>query len=121
MPPIARKTVRKRKRIAGLAAPAMAMLAAATIAAPAAAQPSQPYYGPHMWEGAGWMFFGPLTMILFIAAIVALVVLLVRWMVGSGGAAHASTSRPLDILKERFARGEINKDEYEERRRVLGV
>jgi len=30
------------------------------------------------------------------------------------------TRTPLDILKERFARGEIDKAEFEDRRRVLG-
>jgi putative membrane protein len=30
------------------------------------------------------------------------------------------TRTPLDILKERFARGEIDKTEFEDRRRVLG-
>jgi putative membrane protein len=69
------------------------------------------------------MFFGPLMMIVVIAAVVAVVVLMVRWLGGSGyGAApHPSPGRtPLDILKERFARGEIDKEEFEERRRVLG-
>ncbi len=92
--------------------------------APALAQQSQPYYGPHMWGGGWWMLFGPLWMLLFIAAIVVVVVLLVRWTMGSthyGGAGLPGAKTPLDILQERFARGEINKEEYEERRRVLGL
>ncbi len=80
-------------------------------------------YGPHMmWGGWYGMFFGPLMMIIFIAVVVVLVVLAVRWLGGSHGASQhsSSTKTPLDILKERFARGEIDKEEFEERRRVLG-
>jgi len=81
-------------------------------------------YGPHMmWWSGGW-FFGPLFMILVLAVVIALVVLLVRWL---GGTWHAPASSPppqsraaLDILKERFARGEIDQAEFESRRRVLG-
>lgn len=79
-------------------------------------------YGPHMmWWGGGWygMIFGPLFMILVLAGVIAVVVLLVRWASGSGQAIVPHRT-PLDILKERFARGEIDKDEFEERRRVLG-
>ncbi|HQS16592.1 SHOCT domain-containing protein [Reyranella sp.] len=84
-------------------------------------------YGPHMmWSGGGWygMIFGPLFMILVLAVIIAVAVLLVRWLGGPwhGGAWHQAPPcrMPLDILKERFARGEIDKQEFEERRRVLG-
>ncbi len=88
-----------------------------------AEQQGTPYYGPHMWGGGPWMFIGPLMMIFFIAAIVVVVVLVVRWL---GGPRHGATPHlppgrsPLDILRERFARGEIDKEEFEERRRVLG-
>ena len=86
-----------------------------------AQQQDWPYHGPHMWGGASWMFLGPLMMIAFIAAIVAFIVLIFRWLGGSHGAAPPSPPgrSPLDILKERFARGEIDKEEFEERRRVL--
>lgn len=85
-------------------------------------------WGPHMmWWSGGWyaMIFGPLFMILFLAALIAVVVLLVRWVGGPWQGTvpphHTPPGRtPLDILKERFARGEIDKDEFEERRRVLG-
>ena len=84
-------------------------------------------YGPHMMGGGGGgygMIFGPLFMILMLAVVVAVVVLLVRWLGGpwhGPGSHHVSPGRtPLDILKERFARGEIDKEEFEERKRVLG-
>lgn len=68
------------------------------------------------------MFFGPFAMLLFIAAIIALVVLVVRWLAGTsqGGPVQPPTKTPLDILQDRFARGEIDKEEFEERRRILG-
>ena len=80
-------------------------------------------YGPHMmWWGGGWygMIFGPLIMILVLAVVIAAVVLVVRWAGGPWPGAAPSGRTPLDILKERFASGEIDKDEFEERRRVLG-
>ena len=101
--------------VAGLATPSLAH----------AQQTQAPNYGPHMWSGGwhGW-FFGPIMMIVFITVAVVAVVFLVRWLSGTGhGTAHHThvTGRtPLDILKERFAKGEIDKEEYDERRRVLG-
>jgi len=88
-----------------------------------AQQQGGPPYGPHMWNSGPWMFLGPLMMIVFIAAIVVVAVLAVRWLGGPGHGTvqHPPVGRtPLDILKERFARGEIDKEEFEERRRVLG-
>ncbi len=82
-------------------------------------------YGPGMmWWGGGWaMMFGPLVMILFFVLLVAAVLPLARGLWGPGAVPphHLPPGRtPLDILKERFARGEIDKNEFEERRRVLG-
>lgn len=93
----------------------------------AQSDPDKYAYGPHMmgW-GGGWygMVFGPLFMILVFAVVIAVVILLVRWVGGpwqTVGPHHPQWGRtPLDILKERFARGEIDKTEFEERRRVLG-
>jgi putative membrane protein len=48
------------------------------------------------------------------------VVLVVRWLGGAGGSgAGARPKAALDILEERFARGEIDKDEFEARRQAL--
>jgi putative membrane protein len=83
--------------------------------------PSEGYrHGGHMM-GGGHMFFGPVMMLLAIAVIVIIVVLVVRWT-GSPGHSHhgPSTKTPQDILKERYARGELSTKEFEERRKVLG-
>lgn len=92
---------------------------AVAVANPAAAAGSGGYYMPHMWEGGHGGFMGPLMMILFLALVVVVVVLVVRWLGGAHGAAPPAKA-PLDILHERFARGEVDKDDYEERRRLLG-
>ena len=76
----------------------------------------------HMWGGGGHWIFGPVMMILFVALAVAVVVLVVRWLGGVGGGGGGAGARPkaaLDILEERFARGEIDKDEFEARRQAL--
>lgn len=88
-------------------------------------EPSRYGYGPHMMDwGVGWfgMVFGPIFMILVLSAVIAFAALLVRWVGGPwhGTAAHHVQGRtPLDILRERYARGEIDKKEFEERSRVL--
>jgi putative membrane protein len=91
----------------------------------AAAQSPGGGYGPGMmWGDGGWsmFFFGPLFMIITLVAVVAAIVLLLRWMGGmpASGPHLPMGKTALDILKERFAKGEIDKAEFEERRRVLG-
>ncbi len=89
----------------------------------ARAQPLQDH--PYGWHGGGdWghMMFGPLMMLVFVAVVIVVVVLAVRWLggAGHGAAPHPPPGKtPLDILKERFAHGEIDKDEFEERKRIL--
>ena len=79
-------------------------------------------YGDHPQMGAwGWggMIFGPIMMIVFIALIVGAVVLVIRWTGLGGSAVVGGANKARQILDERFARGEIDKDDYEERKRVL--
>jgi putative membrane protein len=72
-----------------------------------------------MWWSDYWpmpgIFFGPIMMIAFVIACMALMFFLMR-----GGMMRGNRRQdPIDILKERFARGEIGQAEYEERRRLL--
>jgi putative membrane protein len=71
------------------------------------------WWNDYYWH-IPWMF-GPLVMLFFVALCIGMMVFMMRG--GHGGRSNYA----LDILKERYARGEITKAEYEERRRVLEV
>ena len=82
-------------------------------------------WGHHgmMWNGGGmgW-FMGPIMMLLFLAAAVAIVVLIVRSLGGHGpvqGNQPTPESSALRILEERFARGEIDEEEFRNRKKAL--
>lgn len=68
-----------------------------------------------MGYGMGW--FGMIISLAFWILIIVGLVFLIRWLAMSvrdaGGKGHANGETALDILKKRYARGEINKDEYE--------
>lgn len=73
-----------------------------------------------------WMWWGGLMMVLFWGGLIALVVLAVRGLSVGGtgrseGASPPSEARqtPLEIAKARYAKGEINRAEYETLRRDL--
>lgn len=84
-------------------------------------------WGSPMWDDRwGWwhpgFFIGPVVMVLILIGFVAIVVSLVRWFSHSHDRHQnfGGGSRALDILEERFARGDIDKAEFEDRRRLLG-
>jgi putative membrane protein len=72
-------------------------------------------YGDGGWWALAMMFMS----LAFIALIVVGVVFVVRSPHEERPPARPERNRALDLLDERFARGEIDQAEYEERRRVL--
>lgn len=105
-----------------------AMLASATIAlgvgasAAAHADPGDgrifDHYGMMGW--GGW-FYGPFMIVLFIALLAGAVIVVAR-LLGAAGL-QAGPQKTADnahaILRTRFAKGEISKDEFEASRKVL--
>lgn len=73
---------------------------------------------PMMW---GWGMGMMVMMLVFWGLVIAGVVLLVRWLAGLGGGREGGgrTDRALEILRERYARGEIDREEFESRKRDL--
>lgn len=68
--------------------------------------------------GAG-MWWGGLLWILLLAVIVAGGILLVRSLWGSSSEKRSDRADAVEVLEERFARGDIDREDFEERRRIL--
>lgn len=86
------------------------------------AQMGPGYMGPGMMNwgyGMGWGW--SLIMIAFWIAVIIGIIFLIRWIVVSTDKGRQSRQEDsaLEILKRRYARGEINKEEFENKKKDL--
>jgi putative membrane protein len=66
----------------------------------------------------GW--YWPVMMLLFWTAVIAVTVFIVRWLIMSARKGRGTQEESaLDILKKRYARGDINEDESEKIRKDI--
>lgn len=73
--------------------------------------------GSH-WE-TGWMGFGGIWMLLFWALVILGVIAFVKYLWGGPQGDQTRHMDSLQILEERYARGEIDREEFEQRKRDL--
>ena len=73
--------------------------------------------------GEGGMFFGGGFMWIFWILVVVALIVVIKAIAGGGGSGSNSRSpqsdSPMEILKKRYARGEIDEQEFERRRKEL--
>ena len=68
-------------------------------------------FGNHGFMGGGFMW-------IFLIAVIVGIIFLVRWIVQQSKLSESNAyGNPLDILKSRYARGEIDKEEYERKKK----
>jgi len=74
--------------------------------------------GHHMMSyGGGYGFVGYFAMIIFWLGVVGIIIYLVAHL--SSQKNNANSDSAINILKERYAKGEINKDEFEAKKKDL--
>jgi putative membrane protein len=72
-----------------------------------------------MWGMWGaWGIVMMLMMLVFWGVVIVGIVLAIRWLVNQGKEARPADAA-LDILRQRYARGDINKEEFEAKKRDL--
>ena len=73
---------------------------------------------PMWWMWGAWGIGMMLIMLLFWVLVVAALLLGIRWLVRQVKEPRGDSA--LEILRQRYARGEINKEEFEAKKRDLG-
>lgn len=77
-------------------------------------------YMNHMGGGWGMHGLGIVWMVLFWALVIAAVYFLIRAFMGNGiDRPDREGDRALEILEERFARGELTEEEFEQKKQAL--
>ena len=76
-----------------------------------------------MWDGFGgmgwgWIGLGMVHMLLFWVLVILGIVVLTRWL--AGGPRDEVLPRAIDILKARYAKGEITREQFEQMKRDIG-
>jgi len=113
---MSRREGRRASRF-GWAAVGGGMGAAMPVAVAAQERVHEWGWGMHpMWGvgGVGMM----LMMLVFWGVVIVGIVLGIRWLVSQGRPPSSDTA--LEILRQRYARGEIDKQEFEAKKRDLG-
>jgi len=93
---------------------------------------SDPSFDTNNWKNSmlnggsmmSYGFWGPWTAVWFIwhlfwwAFVIAALIWFVKWLVRGGGK-HRGGSSALDVLKERYAKGEVSKQEFDEKKKDI--
>lgn len=72
-------------------------------------------YPEHMWFGGGWMMFPWL----FFLILLVLVILFLGRRGRFFNSSRNDSETPLEILKKRYAKGEISRDEFEQMKKDI--
>lgn len=67
--------------------------------------------------GLGFSWLGFAANIIFWVLLIALIIMFAKWILRTSGSRNSA----LDILKERYAKGEINKEEFEQKKKDITI
>ena len=113
----------KSKTMAAITTTAMMMVIFYSTQALAGWGDNQGWHmGPGMMGGWGMGWFGGIFMMIFWVLILVGLIFLIKWLIQTTGRVKpdpGNGNSALEILKERYARGEIDATEFEKMKKVI--